>query len=100
MTCDIGDSKALAAVVEAIADKHGRLDVLVNNAGITKDGLLLRMEDEDWDSVIDTNLKSRSSRFGPVLPRMMMREQDRPDHQHQFGRGRDGHAGPGELPGE
>src|SRR6185437_1154445 len=37
---------------------HGRLDVLVNNAGITKDGLLLRMDDEDFDSVITTNLKS------------------------------------------
>jgi len=56
--CDIADPKALAAAVEQIADKHHRLDVLVNNAGITKDGLLLRMEDEDFDSVIDTNLKS------------------------------------------
>ncbi len=56
--CDIADPKALAAAVEQIADKHGRLDVLVNNAGITKDGLLLRMEDADWDAVIDTNLKS------------------------------------------
>jgi 3-oxoacyl-[acyl-carrier protein] reductase len=58
ITCDIADAKALAAAVEGVADKHGRLDVLVNNAGITKDGLLLRMEDEDFDSVINTNLKS------------------------------------------
>ena len=57
-TCDVADAKALAAAVEQIADKHGRLDVLVNNAGVTKDGLLLRMEDADFDSVIDTNLKS------------------------------------------
>jgi 3-oxoacyl-[acyl-carrier protein] reductase len=56
--CDIADPKALAAAVEQIADKHHRLDVLVNNAGITKDGLLLRMEDGDWDVVVDTNLKS------------------------------------------
>src|SRR5688572_26920417 len=55
---DIADSKALADAIEKIADAHGRLDVLVNNAGITKDGLLLRMDDEDWDSVINTNLKS------------------------------------------
>ncbi len=58
VACDIGDSKGLAAVIEAIGEKHGRLDILVNNAGITKDGLLLRMEDEDFDSVINTNLKS------------------------------------------
>ena len=58
VVCDIADATALAAAVEGVADAHGRLDVLVNNAGITKDGLLLRMEDSDFDSVIDTNLKS------------------------------------------
>ena len=44
--------------IEKVAETHGRLDILVNNAGITKDGLVLRMSDEDWDAVIDTNLKS------------------------------------------
>jgi 3-oxoacyl-[acyl-carrier protein] reductase len=58
LACDVADSKALAAAVEGVAEKHGRLDVLVNNAGITKDGLLLRMDDEDFDVVINTNLKS------------------------------------------
>src|SRR3954471_16766417 len=58
LAVDIADPKALAAAVEQIADKHGRLDVLVNNAGITRDGLILRMDDEDFDAVIDTNLKS------------------------------------------
>jgi len=58
MAVDIADPKALAEAIEKVADSHGRLDVLVNNAGITKDGLILRMEDEDWDSVLDTNLKS------------------------------------------
>src|SRR5687767_9456914 len=57
-TVDIADPKALADAIERIADAHGRLDVLVNNAGITKDGLIPRMEDDDFDSVIDTNLKS------------------------------------------
>ncbi|QOV88344.1 3-oxoacyl-[acyl-carrier-protein] reductase [Humisphaera borealis] len=58
LACDIADGKALAAAIEGIADKHGRLDVLVNNAGITKDGLILRMDDSDFDDVINTNLKS------------------------------------------
>ena len=58
VTCDIADAKALAQTVEQVADKHGRLDILVNNAGITRDGLLLRMEDEDFDAVVNTNLKS------------------------------------------
>ncbi|HEX2972227.1 MAG TPA: 3-oxoacyl-[acyl-carrier-protein] reductase [Tepidisphaeraceae bacterium] len=58
VVCDISDAKALAEAVEQVAEKHGRLDVLVNNAGITKDGLVLRMSDEDFDAVLDTNLKS------------------------------------------
>ncbi len=55
---DIADFKAFPEAIEAAIDRHGRLDVLVNNAGITKDGLILRMEDSDFDDVIDTNLKS------------------------------------------
>ncbi len=58
MAFDVSDAAATAAAIEKAATEHGRLDILVNNAGITKDGLALRMSDEDWDSVIDTNLKS------------------------------------------
>jgi 3-oxoacyl-[acyl-carrier protein] reductase len=58
LVIDIADPKALADGIEKVTDAHGRLDVLVNNAGITRDGLLLRMDDADWDAVIDTNLKS------------------------------------------
>jgi 3-oxoacyl-[acyl-carrier protein] reductase len=58
LICDVSDAKALAAAIEQIAEKHGRLDVLVNNAGITRDGLVLRMDDEDFDVVLNTNLKS------------------------------------------
>lgn len=57
-TCDVGNSTELAALVEKVAESHGRIDALVNNAGITKDGLFLRMEDQDFDDVINTNLKS------------------------------------------
>jgi len=44
-------------IIDAAVQAFGRLDILVNNAGITRDGLLLRMKDEDWDAVLDTNLK-------------------------------------------
>lgn len=58
LAADISDPKAFAAAVEGVATAQGRLDILVNNAGITKDGLMLRMSDEDWDAVINTNLTS------------------------------------------
>jgi 3-oxoacyl-[acyl-carrier protein] reductase len=56
--CDIADGAAIGALVEEVASTHGRLDILVNNAGITKDGLVLRMSDEDFDQVIAVNLRS------------------------------------------
>jgi len=55
---DVTDSEGMTALVGEIATTYGRLDVLVNNAGITRDGLLLRMSDEDWDLVLNVNLKS------------------------------------------
>jgi 3-oxoacyl-[acyl-carrier protein] reductase len=58
LACDIANAEALTAAIEKVTDAHGRLDVLVNNAGITRDGLILRMEDADFDDVISTNLKS------------------------------------------
>jgi len=58
ITCDIGDGEALAALVDGIHDAHGRLDILVNNAGVTRDGLILRMDDDDFDQVIQVNLRS------------------------------------------
>lgn len=54
---DVADSAAVDALVKQTIDTFGRIDVLVNNAGITRDGLLMRMKEEDWDAVIDTNLK-------------------------------------------
>ncbi|MEM1331232.1 MAG: 3-oxoacyl-ACP reductase FabG [Planctomycetota bacterium] len=57
-TCDIADRAAWAGVLETIIETEGRLDILVNNAGITRDNLILRMSDEEWDAVISTNLTS------------------------------------------
>ncbi len=57
-SCDVGDGLALAAAIEEVAERLGRLDIIVNNAGITRDGLILRMSDEDFDDVIRVNLRS------------------------------------------
>ncbi|MBX3175646.1 MAG: 3-oxoacyl-[acyl-carrier-protein] reductase [Gemmatimonadaceae bacterium] len=56
--CDIGDPAQVSALVEAVEKHFGQLDILVNNAGITKDNLILRMKDEDWNAVLETNLRS------------------------------------------
>jgi 3-oxoacyl-[acyl-carrier protein] reductase len=55
---DVTDSEGFTALVDDVADKHGRVDVMVNNAGITRDGLLMRMEDADWELVLKVNLTS------------------------------------------
>lgn len=55
---NVNDKDNIDAVVKDIASNEGDLTILVNNAGITKDGLLMRMKEEDWDAVLDTNLKS------------------------------------------
>jgi len=57
-TVDVGDGAALATAIEEAFKQHGRLDILVNNAGITRDNLLLRMSDEEFDEVINVNLRS------------------------------------------
>ena len=54
---DVADAAAVAAASEKILAEAGRIDILVNNAGVTRDGLLMRMSEADWDTVVDTNLK-------------------------------------------
>lgn len=55
--CDVSDCGQCESFVKAVMEKYGRIDVLVNNAGITRDGLMMRMTDENFSRVIDTNLK-------------------------------------------
>ncbi|MDE7179698.1 MAG: 3-oxoacyl-[acyl-carrier-protein] reductase [Muribaculaceae bacterium] len=65
------DFAATEEVVKQIKDDFGRIDILVNNAGITKDGLMLRMTEQQWDAVIAVNLKSAFNYIHAVLPIMM-----------------------------
>jgi 3-oxoacyl-[acyl-carrier protein] reductase len=58
LAVDVADGAAVAAASEALLKEFGKIDILVNNAGITRDGLLARMSDDDWNSVIQTNLTS------------------------------------------
>ncbi len=55
---DVANAKGVDEVVEQILKVHGKVDILVNNAGITRDNLLMKMKEEDWDQVLDVNLKS------------------------------------------
>jgi 3-oxoacyl-[acyl-carrier protein] reductase len=55
---DVSSSEDVTRMVEAVVAKFSRIDILVNNAGVTRDGLVLRMSDEDWDTVLDIDLKS------------------------------------------
>ncbi|MBB5015238.1 3-oxoacyl-ACP reductase FabG [Rehaibacterium terrae] len=68
---DVTDGAAVEALVDAIASEFGAVSILVNNAGITRDQLLMRMKDEDWAAIIDTNLSSVYRTSKAVLRGMM-----------------------------
>lgn len=70
--CDLSDDAAVDGMIEGVVERLGRLDVLVNNAGITRDGLILRMSDEDFDAVLNTNLRA-AFRLCRAAARPMMR---------------------------
>ena len=70
---DVNDVKAAEALVDAVTRENGGLHVLVNNAGITRDMLAMRLKDEDWDAVLDTNLKA-VFRMSRAVMRTMMKQ--------------------------
>jgi 3-oxoacyl-[acyl-carrier protein] reductase len=73
--CDVSDSSQAAAVVGAVEEEVGEITVLVNNAGITRDNILLRLKDEDWDEVISINLKGAFNMTKAVTRGMMKRRE-------------------------
>ena len=75
--CDIGDGDAFSNTIKSVVDQFGKLDILINNAGITRDALLMRMNESQWDEVIQTNLKGAF--FG-------MKAAIRPMMKNKFGR--------------
>lgn len=72
-TLNVNDAAAVDALIEQITTEHKALHVLVNNAGITRDTLAMRMKDDDWDAVIDTNLKA-VFRLSRAVMRPMMKQ--------------------------
>jgi 3-oxoacyl-[acyl-carrier protein] reductase len=75
--CDVTKGEDIQRVVDAVVEKLGRLDILVNNAGVTRDTLLPRMSDDEWDQVLTTNLRA---------PFLFMRAASRPMMQQRYGR--------------
>ena len=72
-TLDVNNAAAGQALVDSLVREHGGLQVLVNNAGITRDMLAMRLKDEDWDAVLDTNLKA-VFRMSRAVMRTMMKQ--------------------------
>ena len=77
MKGDVGDSKQMNRIIDDILERFGRIDVLVNNAGVTKDSLLFEMEDDDWRLVIDTNLGGVYNCTKAVIRPMMLQNSGR-----------------------
>jgi len=72
--CDVANTDAAAEMIKQVKDAFGRIDFLVNNAGITRDNLILRMKEEDWDDVMNTNLKGAWN-FAKAALRTMLRQE-------------------------
>lgn len=76
-TCDLSKEGAMEELIKGTTEEMGSLDILINNAGITKDGLLMRMKDEDWNQVIDLNLSSCFKACRAAIKGMMTKRHGR-----------------------
>jgi NAD(P)-dependent dehydrogenase (short-subunit alcohol dehydrogenase family) len=81
---DVADAAAVNAAAEKILAECGKVDILVNNAGVTRDGLLMRMSDADWDTVLNTNLKG-AFLVTKAFSRALIKAALGPHHQHFLG---------------
>lgn len=70
-TCNVADGESVQQMVKDVVDQMGGVDILVNNAGITRDGLMMRMSEDDWNLVIDINLKGTFNCTKAVMRPMM-----------------------------
>ncbi len=75
--CDVSDTAQVGALVADVEATFGTLDILVNNAGLTKDNLIMRLKDEDWDSVLDANLRGAFATIRAASRGMMKRRSGR-----------------------
>ena len=77
MTLNVTDNTQISALMNSISEDYGSIDILINNAGITRDNLLMRMKEEEWDEIIDTNLASVFKMSKAVLRGMMKKKAGR-----------------------
>ena len=92
---DVSKTAEVLEVIKKILEERGRVDLLVNNAGITADQLLMKMSEDQWDRVLSINLKSCYNTCHAVIGSMM--KSQREDHQYQFSRGVKWKSWAGEL---
>ena len=71
--CDVADIPSVSALVASVEEEFGSLDILVNNAGVTRDNIMLRLKDEDWDAVLDANLRGAFATIRAATRGMMKR---------------------------
>ncbi|CAC9460142.1 3-oxoacyl-[acyl-carrier protein] reductase (EC 1.1.1.100) [uncultured Gammaproteobacteria bacterium] len=77
MTLNVTNDENISEVIQSVVDTYGTIDILVNNAGITRDNLLMRMKEEEWDDIINTNLSSVYKMSKAVLRGMMKKKAGR-----------------------